>query len=376
MRINNNTVSVNFSKLDCVLQTVFDYYCFVNMKWIVFVLIGCAMLGASCANDKQSKATTKKGEDSNALRSLLRHDMEASGWTFYGDHLKDTNAKGYVVVYAPTLVNKNVFDYKLHLLGMYNYFEKESSPRVETILISNDNKTDFETFMTFAKTNYGDWFDQLTVVHDERDFLVEALSIDTIHLDHAGTAITYNERGVELFRDEEYKCQGEKLLRMHQHFYPKEIDLINNAMAIEVGQKIPESWKSHVNEYLGKKNVLITFYPAPLSHSCSIQMETLGAIGLRYLENKDLKVVAVSIGDAPTVKAWEMHQSTAGLGLMPDTTGKISNDFNSIIKDDFGTIYSARTVFLINKKGEIAYINEDYDVAASLDELEDAIVAL
>jgi len=121
---------------------------------------------------------------------------------------------------------------------------------------------------------------------------------------------------------------------------------------------------------------LFTFYPSPLSHTCSVQMETLDELTLSHLGTKSLKVLAVSIGSTAQIESWKFHQPIDGMEMVADSTGAISNAFHSVLEDEHQVIYSDRTVFLINKEGMVTYKNQDYDVRADLDLLEEAILKL
>ncbi len=288
----------------------------------------------------------------------------------------DRPAKGYIVVYAPVLNDDYIFDHNLHIAGMYTYFEQEKGEKVETILIGKDDEGVFNDFLKNAQSTHKDAFSELTFIHDKDSILIQSLKLDTTHLDHGGVAVAYDKTGKELFQETEYKCQGEKLQRMYQHFYPRNLSLPKTAYEIKVGQKIPPELTKYFADYMGKQNVLMTFYPAPLSHSCSIQMRTLGQFALENMETKDLKVIAVSIGSLQQVEAWQLHQPIKGLEMRADSTGAVSNAFNSLLKDEYGVIYSDRTVFLIDKQGVVQYINQDYDVRADLDVLENEIQKL
>lgn len=290
--------------------------------------------------------------------------------------LFERSATGYLLVYAPTLNDLNAFEHPLHLAGMYTYFENSEEKHVETILVSSDDKSVYNSFLEENKRTHPEFYNQLSFVHDPDKKLIELLKIDADHMAHAGIAITFDENAEEIFRQEDYKCQGEKLQRIHQHFYPREMALPATNYEIEVGNKLPPELLSYCKDYLGKKNMLITFYPAPLSHSCSIQMRTFNDIATQNLESKDLKAIAVSIGTLEQIDSWKLHQPTKSIELVADTSGAFSNSFNSLLKDDYGVIYSDRTVFLIDKEGVVRYINKDYDVAADLDVLENEIKKL
>ncbi len=342
-------------------------------KVIVVVILLAFLLG--CSTNKKDNTSNKNS--GTAASNVLAKTIAKTGKLWGDEAAFQEGAKGYVVIYAPTLTDDYVFDMELNNAGLYTYFEgHEKSPKVETIVVAKDDKTVFDKFIRMTKEKHPAIFRELTFVHDAKGQLLHDLALDAAHLDHGGIAVTYDADGKKLFQEIDYKCQGEKLQRMYQHFYPRKLKLPKNNYQLTIGQKAPSNLTKHFANYVGKKNVLMTFYPAPLSHSCSIQMETLGGFGLKNMETKNLKVIAASIGSSEQVAAWELHQPIQGLEMLADTTGKISNDFNSILTDEHGVTYSDRTVFLIDKKGVIRYINQDYDVGADLDVLEKEIEKL
>lgn len=302
--------------------------------------------------------------------------VEAGGDILGDTKIFDHAAKGYILVYPPTLSDMNAFEHPLHLAGMYTYFESEKGKKVETIFVSNEDKAVFDEFIARNQKEHPEFYKSLSFLHDAKGELIKKLDIDADHLSHGGVAILYDEKGEEIFREIDYKCQGEKLQRMYQYFNPRKTNFAKTNYEIEVGEKVPPALAPHCTEYLGQKNMLITFYPAPLSHSCSIQMRTLSDMATQNLESKDLKVVAISIGSLEQVAAWETHQPVKSIELKADVTGEISNAFNSLLTDEHGITYSDRTVFLIDKTGTVRYINKDYDVTADLDVLEQEILKL
>ncbi len=315
--------------------------------------------------------------NTSSPNTLLKTDSVLSVLNKTGDKRGDVNflnhpTNGYVVVLAPTLVDNNVFDVGLHTAGVYTYLENEKNGGVQTILVSQEQPDIFEQFIQKFKTEKPDLFSKLTFINDTTKQLVKTLEINSIHLDHAGEAIAFDKEGTPLYHLDEYRCQGEKLQRLHQTYYPRIIDEFTApTYTIEMGKALPKELHKYVGHYLGKQNILMTFYPSPLSHACSIQMDDF----THFSEKKNLKMFGVSIGSDEQVNAWKMNQYV-GLELVADSTGIISNDFNSILKDENGIIYSDRTVFLIDKEGIVTYINQDYDVKADLTNLENAILAL
>lgn len=371
----------------------------MHSKYIFFyILLAIAIAGCSNTSSEESADTTASGKAVNSEAENMkdipalensRTPEESKVLTNFQNLLKtnkellgdpgalDRGAKGYALVYVPALNDKNIFDHELHGAGMYTYFEKQSKNKlVETVLVTKEPRKVFDEYLANTKKNQPEVFKTMTFIHDADKSILKGLEIDEDHLTHGGVAMAFDTNGKKLFEEEDYKCQGEKLLRIHQHFYPKEIKLPKNNYELLAGKKAPKELNPYIGDFLGKNNLLVTFYPAPLSHSCSIQMATLGEFAVANMDSKDLKTIAVSIGSEETVEAWEMNQKIKGIDMKADPDGSFSNAFNSLFTDDYGVTYSARTVFLIDKTGMVRYINEDYDVGADLDVLESEIKKL
>lgn len=279
---------------------------------------------------------------------------------------------GYVAVFAPTLINKEVFDLGLHMAGFYTYLENEAKGGVETILISPDSTQYYTAFISNLEKSNPGLFKELSFVNDTDSTLVKEMASAAIHLDHAGFALAYDANGNFLYHIDEYRCQGEKLQRFHQTFYPREIaEYEAPSYEIKKGEKLPTELLKYVEDYIGKQNVMFTFYPSPLSHACSIQMDDF----THFSDKMNMKMFAVSIGNESQIQSWSMNQYV-GLDMVADSTGIISNDFNSLLREKDGIVYSDRTVFVIDKEGIVQYVNQDYDIAADLTNLENAILGL
>lgn len=341
-----------------------SYICvkFREMKNIIFFAFILSVFSCQTESNVQNLDTI---EDENNILNLL------SSYKLDGDtELK--SEVGYVAVVAPTLSNKEVFDLGLHMAGFYTYLENEAKGGVETILISADSSQYYSAFVSNLKKNNPILFKELSLVNDTDSTLIKQIVPESMHLDHAGFAIAYDANGDFLYNIDEYRCQGEKLQRFHQTFYPREIDEFPTpSYEIKKGEKLPTELLKYVDDYIGKQNVMITFYPSPLSHACSIQMDDF----TQFSEKMNLKMFAVSIGNESQIKSWSMNQYV-GLDMLADSTGIISNDFNSILREADGIVYSDRTVFVIDKEGIVQYVNQDYDIAADLTNLENAILGL
>ncbi len=331
---------------------------------ILFLLFAISFMACTNTDPSSNEPVQKESPIIQSLKTVgdMRGDM----------NLFKTTPKGYVAVVAPTLVDQNIFDLSLHTAGVYTYLENEKDGGVETILISQENQETFESFIKIFEKERAELYPKLTFINDTTGQLVKVLGVNPEHLDHAGEAVALDKEGKKLFSLDEYRCQGEKLQRLHQTYFPRTIEAFAApSYEIKQGEKLPVELTKYVENHLGKENVMITFYPSPLSHACSIQMDDF----THFSEKKNLKMFGVSIGTDEQVEAWKMNQYV-GLELLADSTGMISNDFNSLLREDDGIVYSDRTVFIIDKNGIVQYINKDYDVVADLSNLEKAILAL
>lgn len=332
------------------------------MKNVLFFV--CILSIFSCQIDANDPTQSAEENENNILNILSSHQVD-------GDTELDSEV-GYVAVVVPTLTNQNAFDLGLHMAGFYTYLESEANGGVETILITSDSTQHYSNFISSLEKNSPVVFKEMSFVHDKDSSLVKNIAAASKHLDHAGFALAYDKEGNFMYHIDEYRCQGEKLQRFYQTFYPREIaNHPTPSYEIKKGEKLPAELLKYVEEYIGKQNVMFTFYPSPLSHACSIQMDDF-----THLSDKaNLKMFAVSIGDEAQINSWKMNQYV-GLNMIADSTGIVSNDFNSLLREDDGIVYSDRTVFIIDKEGIVQYINKDYDVMADLTNLENAILDL
>ena len=155
-----------------------------------------------------------------------------------------------------------------------------------------------------------------------------------------------------------------------------------NATGIAIGDKAPAftattddglSWK--LADYVGKKNVVVYFYPAAMTGGCTKQ-----ACAYRdaqpAIESANAVVVGVS-GDNPEGLKLFKKAENLNFTLLADEKGEIAKMFGVPVKDG-GTITrevegksydlvrsatASRWTFIIDKKGNIVYKNEQVDAA-------------
>ena len=126
---------------------------------------------------------------------------------------------------------------------------------------------------------------------------------------------------------------------------------------LEIGQKAPDfSLESHLatkvklSDYLGKKNVVLVFYPLDFSPVCSNQLPEYSS-RKSDMEALGAEVIAVNRDSLYAHKAWAKEFGIE-VPLMSDMTGKVARDYG-VYLEDVGI--STRAVFIIDKEGNLRF---------------------
>lgn len=152
----------------------------------------------------------------------------------------------------------------------------------------------------------------------------------------------------------------------------------SNSQDLKVGDKSPDFktladdgsvW--NVNDYLGKKNIVVYFYPAAMTGGCTKQ-----ACAYRDfktdIELADAVVVGVSGDNVEGLKLFKKAHNL-NFTLLSDESGEVAKKF-SVPTSDGGTITkeidgesfnlfrgitAKRWTFVINKEGKVVYKNDE-----------------
>ncbi len=155
-----------------------------------------------------------------------------------------------------------------------------------------------------------------------------------------------------------------------------------NSNALSVGDKTPvfkaladdgSTWS--LNNYKGKKFIVIYFYPAAMTGGCTKQ-----ACAYRdaqpAIESANAVVVGVSGDNVEGLKIFKQAENL-NFALLSDESGEIARKFGVPTRDG-GTVTkeingqnvnlirgttASRWTFIIDKEGKIAYKNEQVDAA-------------
>lgn len=149
---------------------------------------------------------------------------------------------------------------------------------------------------------------------------------------------------------------------------------------LKVGDKAPMFKAStdkgsiwFLNEYIGKKNIIVYFYPAAMTGGCTKQARAYSSFQSE-LESANAIVVGIS-GDNPEGLKIFKKANDINFTLLADPTGKIAKKYGVETRDGGKVtvdvdgksfdlergITDNRTTFIIDKNGKIIYANDQVD---------------
>lgn len=158
----------------------------------------------------------------------------------------------------------------------------------------------------------------------------------------------------------------------------------NAADKVNVGDKAPDfslpcATKDSITDALslsdviGKNNIILAFYPADWSGGCTVEMCTMrDNFGL--LSDLGVTVFGISGDYVYSHREWAKHHDLQ-FGLLSDHNHDVAKRYSSY-NDQTGM--NLRTVYVIDKKGNVAYIDLTYKARepASFENLKAALAKL
>jgi thioredoxin-dependent peroxiredoxin len=144
-------------------------------------------------------------------------------------------------------------------------------------------------------------------------------------------------------------------------YFPRreDIDMTSQATALKVGDRAPDfSLPSHpagtisLQDFSGKKNVILAFYPKDDTPGCTKEMCAFST-DLDQFNNADTQVLGISCDDATSHGAFAAKHSLK-LPLLADVGGKVGKQYGTIGADKSN---ADRTLFIIDKNGIIRHIH-------------------
>ena len=117
------------------------------------------------------------------------------------------------------------------------------------------------------------------------------------------------------------------------------------------------------NEFLGKKNIVLYFYPKDDTPGCTIEANQFTA-SIDEFTKADTIIIGVSKDDSQSHQAF-IEKFDLKVELMADTDGKVCDDYGvwqEKEKNGVKKMGIVRSTFIINKQGKLAYV--EYGVKA------------
>ncbi|MDY6838559.1 MAG: redoxin domain-containing protein [Thermodesulfobacteriota bacterium] len=144
----------------------------------------------------------------------------------------------------------------------------------------------------------------------------------------------------------------------------------NSALKVKVGDRAPDftlpavasGGEVSLSQYLGKKNVVLSFVPAAWTPICSEQWPGYNAVK-DIFDQHDSVLLGMTVDNVPTLFMWIRHLCEGDTSFW----FPVLSDFmpHGEVADMYGVLrpegFSERAIFVIDKKGIIRYI-EVYDI--------------
>ena len=144
-------------------------------------------------------------------------------------------------------------------------------------------------------------------------------------------------------------------------YQPCALKPIDSVPKLKVGDQAPDftlpaisGEKVSLNQYLGKKNVVISFVPAAWTPVCSDQWPGYN-IAKNYFDKYDAILIGITVDNIPTLYAWTSPMGKLWFPVLSDfwPHGAVADKYG-ILRSD---CVSERALFVIDKKGIIRYID-------------------
>jgi peroxiredoxin len=132
---------------------------------------------------------------------------------------------------------------------------------------------------------------------------------------------------------------------------------VDSILKVKVGEEAPDFTLTGTNgeritlsQYLGKKNVVLTFVPAAWTPVCSEQWPDFNK-GEDLIKNNDSILLGITTDNIPTLYAWTKQMGGVWFPVLSDFWP------HGAVARRYGVLPSERAIFIIDKDGIIQYID-------------------
>lgn len=136
---------------------------------------------------------------------------------------------------------------------------------------------------------------------------------------------------------------------------------VDSVLKVKIGDKAPDftlpavaGGQVSLHDYLGKKNVVISFVPAAWTPVCSDQWPGYN-IARELFEKNDAILLGITVDNLPTLHAWTRQMGNLWFHVLSDFWP------HGTVADQYGVLrsngVSERALFIIDKEGIIRFID-------------------
>ncbi len=144
-------------------------------------------------------------------------------------------------------------------------------------------------------------------------------------------------------------------------YNPGQLKPVDSVLKVKIGDAAPDFKLKAVSgkmislkNYLGKKNVVISFVPAAWTPVCSDQWPGYNIVQ-DIFESNDAVLLGITVDNIPTLYSWTNQMGKLWFEVLSDFWP------HGVVADKFGVLrsdgVSERALFVIDKKGIIRYID-------------------
>ena len=144
-------------------------------------------------------------------------------------------------------------------------------------------------------------------------------------------------------------------------YNPGKLKPTDSVLKVRVGERAPDftlpavsGGQISLSQYLGKKNVVISFVPAAWTPVCSDQWPGYNIVKGIFDKNDSI-LLGITVDSIPTLFSWTNQMGKLWFPVLSDfwPHGGVANRYGVLRSD--GT--TERAIFVIDKKGIIRYID-------------------
>ncbi|MCX5857041.1 MAG: peroxiredoxin [Deltaproteobacteria bacterium] len=142
---------------------------------------------------------------------------------------------------------------------------------------------------------------------------------------------------------------------------PGVLKILDSVVKVKVGQKAPgftlpavSGGKVSLKDYLGKKNVVISFVPAAWTPVCSDQWPGYNIVKDLF-DEQDTILLGITVDNIPTLFSWTNQMGKLWFPVLSDfwPHGQTAKKYGVLRTDGV----TERALFVVDKKGIIRYID-------------------